>query len=197
MKPFVRLTLVVVAALVATAAIAQSPVRVRGTIVAIDANVMAVKSRDGRDLKLVVPDNVAVSVAKAVKFEDIKQGDYVGTTTTPGPDGSAVAVEVHYLPSTVPEGQTPWDLMPGSTMTNGNVGSTVVATGKRELMLQYKGATQKVIVPDGVPLVRSVPGARSDLVPGEYIFAVAQVAADGTMSAPRVQVSKDGVKPPL
>ena len=37
--------------LVAGVAQAQSSVRVRGTIVAIDGNTMIVKSRDGRDLK--------------------------------------------------------------------------------------------------------------------------------------------------
>ena len=72
----------------------------------------------------------------------------------------------------------------------------VVGTGRRELMLRFKDGSQKVVVPDGVPLVRAVPGARSDLAPGEYIFTVAQVAADGTLNAPRVQVSKDGVRPP-
>ena len=45
-------------------------------------------------------------------------------------------------------------------------------------------------------LVRAVPGARADLVVGEYVFSVAQGAADGTLNATRVQVSKDGVRPP-
>ena len=196
MKRLIRPTVVIIAALAAAAALAQSPIRVRGTITALDGNVMSVKSRDGRDLRLVLPADVAVSVAKAIKFEDIKQGDYVGATTQPGPDGAAVAVEVHYLAPTTPPGQLQWDLVPGSTMTNANVDSVVVGTGKRELTLKFKDGTQKIIVPDGVPLVRAVPGARSDLIPGEYIFAVAQVTTDGTMNAPRVQVSKDGVKPP-
>jgi len=44
--------------------------------------------------------------------------------------------------------------------------------------------------------VRAAPGVRADLVVGEYVFTVAQAAADGTLSAARVQVSKDGVRPP-
>lgn len=51
-------------------------------------------------------------------------------------------------------------------------------------------------MPDGIPIVRAVPGGRSDLAVGEYVFAVAQQAADGTLTAPRIQVSKDGVRPP-
>jgi hypothetical protein len=52
------------------------------------------------------------------------------------------------------------------------------------------------VVPEGIPLVRTVPGTRADLKVGEYIFAVAQQAADGTMTVARFQVSKDGVRPP-
>ena len=42
---------------------------------------------------------------KTIRFEDIKQGDYVGATTMPGPNGTQVAVEVHYLAPTTTEGQ--------------------------------------------------------------------------------------------
>ena len=44
--------------------------------------------------------------------------------------------------------------------------------------------------------MRAVPGTRADLVLGEYVFIGAQAAADGALTAARVQVSKDGVRPP-
>ena len=191
-----QIALSLVIGLLISTADAQTNVRVRGTIAAIDGNVLSIKSRDGRDLKIQLADNVAVAVAKAIQFEEIKRGDYVGATTKPGPGGAAVAIEVHYLLPTTPEGQLAWDLEPGSTMTNATVESIVQSTGNRELTLQYKGGTQKISVPDGAAIVRAVPGTRADLVPGEYVFAVAQAAADGALSAARVQVSKDGVKPP-
>jgi hypothetical protein len=184
-------------ALVATAAAeAQKPMRVRGTITAIDGNVLSVQSRDGKDLKLQLSDKLGVAVAKAIKFEDIKQGDYVGATTTKRADGVLVALEVHYLPPQAPPGHMPWDLAPGSMMTNANVEAMVTAAGKRELTLKYKDGMQKILVPEGVPLVRAVPGNRADLKPGEYIWTGAQVAPDGKITAARIQVSKDGVKPP-
>jgi hypothetical protein len=183
--------------LAVTAAQAQTSVRVRGTITAIDGNVISVKSREGCDLKITLADNVAVSVAKALRFEDIKPGDKLGVTSMPGADGTPVAVEVHYLPPGVPEGQGPWDLQPGSTMTNASVAAIVAATGNRELTLQFQGKTQKVAVPENAALARAVPGSRSDLAAGEYVFTVAQGVDDQTLSASRVQVSKDGIKPPL
>jgi Domain of unknown function (DUF5666) len=183
-------------ALASAAADAQTPARVRGTITAVEPNVLAVKSRDGQDLRLALPDNATVAVAKAVRFEDIKPGDYVGSTALKRPDGALVAVEVHYLPPTAAPGHTPWDLQPGATMTNTSVEAAVQSAGNRELTLKYPDGMQKILVPEGVPIVRGVPGARSDLAVGEYVFVIAQAAPDGKLTALRIQVSKDGVKPP-
>ena len=74
--------------------------------------------------------------------------------------------------------------------------ATLQATGRREILLQYKDGAKKVVVPADAPIVRAVPGTRADLVVGEYVFINAQAAPDGTLRAPRIQVSKDGVRPP-
>jgi hypothetical protein len=62
--------------------------------------------------------------------------------------------------------------------------------------LQYKDGSQKIMVPAGTPIVTNTPADRSYLKPGEYIFTAAQVGADGTMTVQRIQVSRDGVRPP-
>jgi hypothetical protein len=62
--------------------------------------------------------------------------------------------------------------------------------------MNYQGGSQKIFVPEGTPVVTSVPGTRSDLKPGEYIFSSAQQDADGKITAQRITVSKDGIKPP-
>ena len=195
-----RISAIVVALAVAVATLptyAQTASRIRGTIVAVDATTMSLKSREGQDLVLRLADNLGVAVAKAARFEDITPGDYVGTATMRAPNGDDVALEVHYLAPTVPPGQIAWDLQPNARMTNATVVSKVVGTGSHQLVLQLANGEQKVIVPEGTPIARSVPGTRADLVPGEYVFVAAQTGADGVVTALRVQVSKDGVRPPL
>ncbi|HEV7393093.1 MAG TPA: hypothetical protein VGO08_15730 [Burkholderiales bacterium] len=174
---------------------AQSTLRVRGTISEFDGSVLSVKSRDGKDLKLKLADNAMIAAAKAMTLSDLKPGDYVGATTRSGPDGARVAVEIHTLAPTTPEGHIPWDLEPESMMTNANVAS-VESAGGQYVTLQYKGGSQKILVPAGTPIVTNTPADRSYLKRGEYIFSIAQVGADGLMTVQRVQVSRDGVRPP-
>jgi hypothetical protein len=189
-------TLALSLALVPLAADAQTNVRVRGTVIGLEGDTLLVKSRDGKDLRLKLADNFTVAGAKAITLADLKSGDYVGVTTTRDNDGKLVAREVHTIARTVPEGHGPWDLEPGSSMTNANIAKTVKATKGHELTLEYKGGSQTVLVPDGVPIVTTVPADRSLLVPGAYVFIAAQAAADGALTALRIQASKDGVKPP-
>jgi hypothetical protein len=189
-----RIACALVLAAVAAGAAAQAPQRIRGTITAVDGNVMAVKSREGKDLQLHLAPEVGVSTAKAATLADLK-GKYVGVTAREK-DGRLVAVEVHAIPPQAPSGHMKWDLEPGSSMTNANLDAVARVTGGDEITMSYKGGSQKILVPPGTPVVVFVPGSRADLKPGEYIFTIAQQAADGKLAVQRVSVSKDGVKPP-
>ena len=201
MKPCLFALFVSLLFLETSVADAQTTMRVRGTITAVEGNVLSIKTRDGKDVKVELTEKAVVAAVQAVKLSDIKPGDAVGSTTRQRPDGALVALEVHVFPANMPipsEGHRPWDLEPGSMMTNARVTGVVQATGGRELTLTYKDGSQKILVPEGVPVVRAVPAERSLLKPGEYVFLIADVSASGKLTASgRVQVSKDGVKPPM
>ena len=62
--------------------------RVRGVITAVDGDVLSVKARDGKDLKVELTDKTAVAAVQAMKLSDIKPGDAVGSANRPGPDGT-------------------------------------------------------------------------------------------------------------
>ncbi len=178
-----------------TTAFAQN-VNVRGTVTAFDGQVISVKARDGRDLQVALPDNAPVSITKSLQLTDLKQGQTVGVTTIRrAADGLLVAIDVRPIPATAPPGLTPFDLQPGSTMTNAVLEGVIQAAGGQELLLNYKTGSVKVLVPEGTPMSQAAPGARSDIKPGETVFVVARPAADGKLTAVRTQVSKDGIKP--
>ena len=188
--------LLAVLALAAASASAQSTMRVRGTITAVDGDTMRVHARDGQELQLKLADNLTVAAAKALTLADLKPGDYVGVTAVRGADGTPTAREVHTIARTVPEGYGPWDLEPNSTMTNATVDALVTALSNQSVTLKYKGESQTIRVPDGTPVVTTVPADRSALIPGEYVFIAAQKDGEGKLTAQRVQVSRGGVKPP-
>jgi hypothetical protein len=196
---------IILGSLVFASAVAQTPgpTRVRGTITSLDGNVLSVKSRDGQDLKIELAPNATFAYMKKMDFADIKPGTPLGTTAVKDKDGNLVARELHLFNPDKPipaEGHRPWDTEPNSTMTNAKVTSManakVEATNGRVLTLTYKDGEQKVLVPEGIPVVMAVDGDRSLVKPGEYAFIAVNAAADGKLTATRVQVSKDGVKPP-
>ena len=175
----------------------QKTQRIRGTITALDGNMLSVKSREGKDLVVELTGKASVATAKAITLAAFKPGAYVGVTTRKGADGALVALEVHTLPPTVKPGFRPWDLAPGTMMTNANIASVTQGAGGHELVLNLQDGAQKILVPPGTPVVTQVKADRSFLKPGEYVFFNANVGADGKLTVPgRIQVSKDGVKPP-
>ena len=190
-------------AFAATAALAQAPdvVRVRGTIQTVDGSVLDVKARDGADLKIKLADNAQVRTVVGKTIADVKQGLFVGITAMPQPDGTQKAVEIHIFPEAARgtgEGHRPWDLMPGSTMTNANVDSEVAVTDGKKLVLKYKDGDKTFIVPDNVKVVMFAPGSAADVKPGAKIFIVAaKKLPDGTLEAPGATVSSGGVDPPM
>jgi hypothetical protein len=189
------------AAFLLASAAAQSPgpTRVRGTITAIDGNTLSVKSREGQDLKIEIAPNATFAYMKRVELADIKTGTPLGTTAVKGADGKLVARELHVFSPDRPipsEGHRPWDLEPESTMTNAMVTAVVQANEGRQLTLTYKGGEQQVIVPAGIPIVMAMDSDRSVLVAGQYAYIAVTAGADGKLTATRLQLTKDGVRPP-
>lgn len=75
-------------------------------------------------------------------------------------------------------------------MTNANLAKMVKAANGQELTLEYKGGTQKILVPEGIPVVTAVPlTARCCNLVSMSLSAFGLVA-DGSMTAARVQASK-------
>ncbi|MBX6323521.1 MAG: hypothetical protein IRY94_16995, partial [Rhodospirillaceae bacterium] len=188
---------VVLALLLAPASAEEGkPVHVRGTIERLDGTTLLVKSREGQDRAVRLADGFKVNAVATARIADIKQGDFVGAAALPDAGGKLHAQEVLIFPEALRgtgEGHYPWDLTPGSTMTNATV-AEVAGTGTGgTLMLKYEGGEKALEVPADAPVVTLVPGDASLLTPGTAVFVPARQAADGSLSAGVVIAGKDGV----
>jgi hypothetical protein len=191
MKRFALLLLL----LATTAAFAQAPTRVRGTITSLEGDVLSVNSREGKELKIQLAPDAQVALAKKASAADFKPGAYVGVTSVKGPDGRLVARRVHALGPQVPQMHGAWDSIPDSMMTNATLDATAQVGAGTELVLKNKDGEQKILVTPQTEYYTFAPGTRADLKPGESIFTGA-AQKDGKLVAQRITVSKDGVNPP-
>jgi len=179
------------------------PFTVRGKISAVEGLSLKVATAAGEVLVRFAED-VRIGGVAAAQLSDITAGSYVGTTAVKQPDGNLKALEVHIFPENARgtgEGHRPWDLQPGSTMTNANVEKVEqVAVEKVQgqvLMLKYKDGEQKVFIPPGTPIVRNVPADRALLKPGTGVYIPAVRGEDGTITATRITVGIGGIMPPM
>ncbi len=185
--------------LMAPGALAQTPQRVRGTVKSLTGNTLLVDTREGSVATITLAANYSVAAVVPATLADAKPGTFIGTAAV-GPKDKLRAVEVLIFPEALRgsgEGHYPWDLMPESTMTNATIESEVSGTDGRELTVMAKGEKLKVMVPANIPIVTFQPGDAAMLTPGTKVFVGATKAADGTLTAARVNAGKDGLTPPM
>jgi hypothetical protein len=199
-RPLIALVAVAASSLCAIAQQPPTPTRVRGTIEAVDGDVLAVKSRSGEDFKLRMASDMKLVGIVKISLSDIKVGSFVGATTVPGPDGSQNAVEVHVFPEDMRgtgEGSRPFDLRPNSTMTNATVAESVAGNDGHTLLVKYKDGEKKVVVLPDTAVVTYVPTEKSELKPGAKVIAFFRKLPDGSFEANRISVGLNGLTPPM
>jgi hypothetical protein len=162
---------------------------------------VVVKGRDGAELTVKLADNARVSGIVKASVSDIKPGSYIGTSALPQADGSQRALHVHIFPEAlrgIAEGHTPYDVQPGSTMTNATVAEVAGMADAQTFLLKYKDGEKKIVVPSGTPIVTYAPGKMDELKPGaKIIIMAAQKQPDGTLTAGSINVGRDGMTPPM
>jgi hypothetical protein len=159
-----------------------------------------VRTRLGESLTIALDEKYAVSGVVKIDVSVIKPGTFVGTATLPQADGTQRALEVLVFPEAARgsnEGHYPWDLQPGSMMTNATVAEIVRVDRDQRMTLRYKDGEKVVVVPSDAPIVTFVPGDRNLVRPGAHVIITATVRPDGSLAASRVAVGKDGLVPPM
>ncbi len=187
----------------ASASAQQAPsAAVRGIIVRVapDRDSLEVKTRAGDEKTLRLPADAKVARVVAASLADVKPGVFVGVAAVPGEGGGLKALEVHIFPESlrgVGEGFRPFDLAPGSTMTNGNVNARVERVDGPQIVVAYRGGEQTIAIDKSTPIVAIEPGGLGDLIAGAAIVARGRAGEGGSFEARSVAVGVAGVTPPM
>lgn len=183
----------------------ETPLRVRGRIVAIDNGSITVREQTGDTIHLSINSNTNYAYVIPSGLDAIKPGSYIGTAVK-GPPGHLIAVEIVLVPVSMRAGRVgfyPWDPLPDrsgidsqgapltpTTMTNGTVRASGIKRAGRTLLVDLVGSkTVRIAVTPHAPIVRFMPSDRSALSVGSAVVAwtkpgdEAQLIAVG--SAPR------------
>lgn len=178
-----------------------APVRIRGEITDVSGKLITIRTTSGTEAKVSLTDPLRVGAVAKATLADIGPDSYVGAAGVAQADGTIKALEIHIFPVALRgtgEGHRDFDLEPGATMTNAAVTGKVDVEGGSKLTLTYAGGVKTLIVAPRTPIVRLIPGDVADVKPGVgVIIYSADKAADGSMTASRLTVGKDGVNPPM
>jgi hypothetical protein len=191
------LAAVAVASLASSAALAQQPTRLRGTVEKVDGNVLTVKAGEAGEVKVALGDKAQVFGVVNATLADIKPNDFIGVGAMPQADGSQKAIQVNIFAEAmrgIGEGHRPWD-RPNSTMTNGAVDTTVKGVEGQVLIVKYKDGEKKIVVTPDAVIRAYKAGDRSELKPGANIATFAVKKPDGSFETSRINVGRDGVVP--
>jgi len=193
-------SLAVAASLAASAAWAQeAPMTItRGTISSVTAQTLETKGRNGQTVPVALTDKTKMLVANKASLSDVKPNSYVGIAAAPQPDGTLKALEVTIIDESLRgmgDGHYGWDLTGGNTMTNGAVGS-VQTTNGHTMVIDYKGGSKTVVVPDDVPVVTIKPADPAVLQPGARVVVFSPKGA-AAVTADAIIAGANGTVPPM
>lgn len=198
MKNILAVTLALCCSLV----LAQQPnptQRLRGSVESFDGTTLVVKERSGEVIRLALDEKFSVTEVLPIELGAIQAGSFVGTAAMPAADGTLRALEVLVFPEAARgsgEGHYPWDLQPGSTMTNATVADLAATPQGRTLKLRYKDGEKTVLVGADAPVVTFKPADRTLLVAGAKVLVTAQLRG-GQPTALRALAGRNGFTPPM
>ncbi len=181
----------------ASQAMAQgTPARLRGTVRALEDHALTIEDRNGDPVRVALAPTYTVTAIVPTTLAAITPGSMIGIVGFGPPKQQRAAVVSIFPPgANVNPSQFAWDSQPDSVMTNAPVTSQVSAANGRVLTVTIKGEPIEVTVPENAIIQTSEPGTPDMIKPGAKVLIFAQKAADGTLSAARINVGKDGFTP--
>lgn len=191
-----------------TAAKAEMPMQVQGTIMSFTAPVLVVRATDGRILAVTLKPEAKIVASEKSSSGAIKPNDFVSSSGGTDKDGTLGADELRILPDALRgmgEGQYPWEGT-DRRLTNATVLEIVPGEGKSvRLKLGFHGSVSgsdgrcsghatapgqgpcngqsEITLGAKVPVTRWLLADTALLEPGKSVSLIALKANDGTLSS--------------
>jgi hypothetical protein len=179
----------------------QAPsTRVRGELLSAQSETLNIKSRAGTELQVKFDGKTSVVGLRKIALSDLAVNSFVGVAAVPGKDDEQVAVSIHVFPESsrgFNEGSRPYDLKPGSSMTNGALAERVKLVQDDVLVVKYKDGEKRFVVTPETSLVAFEPGQQEELISGAKVVATVEDREDGTRYASRILVGRNGLAPAM
>lgn len=202
MRPLRLLLAAIAIAVLGSAAADAQPttMRVRGQVTQMEPSVIVVSTREGGPLRVGLADNFSVYELSLAPHDLLAAGRYVGVVGERQGDGRIHALAVLIFPEALrgtAEGQRPWDLTPRSTMTSATISAVSATPSGREITIAFRGGQAVVRLDPGVPVVELSAAPRHLLGNGANVYITAAQMPDGTVTAARILVGREGLVPPI
>src|SRR5262249_26833138 len=123
-----------------------------------------------------------------------------GVASVPGTDGSQTAVSIHVFPEAsrgANEGSRPYDLRPGSSMTNGAIADRIKAVEGEVVVVKYRDGEKRLLATSSTSIVSFEPGTRGELRVGANVVINIEERTGDAKYASRVLVGRDGLVPAM
>lgn len=185
------------------------PDHIRGQLVKVEADAIAIKTGGGRTVRLELPESVTVIALGKGNFAEVDFGTYVGSACVRLNEYSPIVrdslswlhkgVELRIIDEAlrgIALGHKKWDLTGDSVIAHGWVDDIET----RVISIKYGPTEQEetdVEVPRDAPVLKMSLGDKSLLKPGAHVFAGGQKGPGGRYDAVFVIVGQDGIVPPL
>lgn len=182
----------------AQSAPAGTPERVRGELASVQGDTLVLRSADGGSETVKMAEGWTVRTTKPGTLASITPGSAIGVVSRgPADHPTAVAIQV-FAPGAVPKlGQSPWDMIPESTMTNAMVSGEVTGTGEKALTLKIDDKVIPMTVAPNASIGVAGTGDKAMLKPGAKLVVLSVKGADGSHTGRIAIVGLDGSTPPL
>jgi hypothetical protein len=159
--------------IVASMAMAQVPLTLRGTIETVGSQALVVKARDGTTRNVRLADDVHVFMPKQASSTDLKYGSLIGTTAIEQLDGDQKAIQIYIFPD---ERRHEANLLANSSIVGRQneilryTEGSVLDTKDHVLTMKYSGGEKKITMPADVRIVLLSPATVADIKAGQYFL---------------------------